>query len=159
MQDNLFNSEFAKNSKFDESFVGNILNIEEWLFLVTQYKEYIKKPKFLDNSKVLIPKKIHQIWLGEKSIPKICKKWMKSWKDFNPQWEYKLWDEQNECLILPSNYFYPYPNFMLNKQINRYSEIEEISIDIHHWQMTLMKENIFNRIKNKLKAILENNFN
>ena len=283
MQDNLFNSEFAKNSKFDESFVGNIQNIEQWLFLVSQYKAYIKKPKFLDNSKVLIPKKIHQIWLGEKSIPKICKKWMKSWKDFNPQWEYKLWDEQNikelnieninvyskdfnpgyrsdilryvilkkfggiyvdtdfeclkplpssilqykfiagmmfgnnpcignsilicepnfllmdnilnyikskeyknninyiinnsgpntvtreylslkkkyqnECLILPSNYFYPYPNFMLNKQINRYSEIEEISIGIHHWQMTWMKGNTFNRIKNKLKAILENIFN
>jgi hypothetical protein len=46
---------------------------------------------------------------------------------------------------------------MLNKQINRYSEIEEISIDIHHWQMTLMKENIFNRIKNKLKVILNLN--
>ena len=95
MQNNLFNSEFAKNSKFDENFVGNILNIEEWLFLVNQFEEYTKKSKFFDNSKVLIPKKIHQIWLGEKSIPKICKKWMNSWKDLNPQWEYKLWDEQN----------------------------------------------------------------
>lgn len=279
MQNNLFNSEFARNSKFDENFVGNILNIDEWLFLVTQFKNYIEKSKISDKSKVLIPKKIHQIWLGEKSIPRICKKWMNTWKDLNPQWEYKLWDEknikelnvedlnvyskkfnpgyrsdilryvilkkfggmyvdtdfeclkplpssilqykfiagmmfgndpsignsilmstpdfllmdnildyikskdykndinfiiknsgpdtvtreffnlnkhnQNECLILPSNYFYPYPNFMLNKQIDRYSEIEDVSIGIHHWQMTWMKGNTFNRIKNKLKVILK----
>ena len=281
MQNNLFNSEFARNSKFDKNFVGNILKIEEWLFLVNQFKNYIEKKKISDKSKVLIPKKIHQIWIGEKSIPKICKKWMNSWKDLNPQWEYKLWDEQNikelnvehlnvyskkinpgyrsdilrytilkkyggiyvdtdfeclkplpdnmlqykfiagmmfgnnpcignsilmsapnfllmdnilnyikskdykndinhiinnsgpntvtreyfklnktnqdECLILPSNYFYPYPNFMLNEQIDRYREIENISIGIHHWQMTWMKGNVFNRIKNKLKIVLKFN--
>ena len=43
MQNNLFNSEFARNSKFDENFVGNILKIEEWLFLVTQFKNYLEK--------------------------------------------------------------------------------------------------------------------
>ena len=279
MQNNLFNSEFARNSKFDKNFVGNILKIEEWLLLSDQFKKYIEKSNISDKSKVLIPKKIHQIWLGEKSIPRICKRWMNSWRDLNPQWEYKLWDEknikelnvddlhvyskkfnpgyrsdilryiilekfggmyvdtdfecikplptnilkykfiagmmfgnnpcignsilmsapnflllnnilsyikqkdykndinyiiknsgpdtvtreffnlnklnQNECLILPSNYFYPYPNFMLNKQIDRYSEIEDVSIGIHHWQMTWMKGNTFNRIKNKLKEILK----
>ena len=281
MQNNLFNSEFARNSKFDENFVGNILNVDKWLLLVTQFKKHTKKTKFLDDSKVLIPRKIHQIWLGEKSIPKICKKWMNSWKELNPQWEYKLWNEQNikelnvenlnvyskdfnpgyrsdilryvilkkfggiyvdtdfeclkpipsnilqykfiagmmfgnnpcignsilmsaenfllmdnilkyikskkyknninyiiknsgpdtvtreyfnlkktyqnECLILPSNYFYPYPNFMINKQINRYNEVEDVTIGIHHWQMTWMKGNIFNRIKNKLKVTLNLN--
>ena len=279
MQNNLFNSEFARNSKFDKNFVGNILKIEEWLLLSDQFKKYKEKSKISDKSNVLIPKKIHQIWLGEKSIPRVCKKWMNTWKELNPQWEYKLWDEknikelnvedlnvyskkfnpgyrsdilryiilkkfggmyvdtdfecikplptnilkykfiagtmfgdkpcignsilmstpnflllnnilsyikqkdykndinyiiknsgpdtvtreffnlnktnQNECLILPSNYFYPYPNFMLNKQIDRYSEIEDVSIGIHHWQMTLMKGNTFNRIKNKLKEILK----
>ena len=279
MQNNLFNSEFARNSKFDKNFVGNILKIDEWIFLLTQFNDYIEQSKISYKSEVQILKKIHQIWLGEKSIPKICKKWMDSWKDLNPQWEYKLWDEQNikelnfenldiyskkfnpgyrsdilrysilkkfggiyvdtdfeclkplpsnilqykfiagmmfgnnpcignsillsapnfllmdnilsyikskdykndinhiinnsgpntvtreyfklnknnknECLILPSNYFYPYPNFMLDKQIDRYKEIEDFSIGIHHWQMTWMKGNIFNRIKNKLKHILK----
>ena len=279
MQNNLFNSEFARNSKFDKNFVGNISKIEDWLLLSDQFKKYIEKSIISNKSKVLIPKKIHQIWLGEKSIPRICKRWMNSWKDLNPQWEYKLWDEknikelnikdlnvyskkfnpgyrsdilryvilkkfggiyvdtdfecvkslptnilqykfiagtmfgnnpcignsilisapnfllldnilsyikqkdykneinyiiknsgpdtvtreffnlnklnQNECLILPSNYFYPYPNFMLNKQIDRYCEIEDVSIGIHHWQMTWMKGNTFNRIKNKLKEILK----
>ena len=95
MENNLFNSEFARNSKFDKNFVGNILKIEEWLLLSDQFKKYIGKSKISDKSKVLIPKKIHQIWLGEKSIPRICKKWMNSWKNLNPQWEYKLWDEKN----------------------------------------------------------------
>ena len=279
MHKNLFNSEFARNSKFDKNFVGNILKIEEWLLLSDQFKKYIEKSKIADKSKVLIPKKIHQIWLGEKSIPRICKKWMNSWKDHNPQWEYKLWDEKNikelnvedlnvyskkfnpgyrsdilryvilkkfggiyvdtdfECLksipsnflnykfiagimfgnkpsignsilmsspnfilidkilnyirsidykndinhiinnsgpetvtreyfylnnqiqdqslILPSNYFYPYPNFMINTQNDRYKEIEDISIGIHHWEMTWMKGNLFQRIKQKLKFIFK----
>ena len=279
MQNNLFNSEFARNSKFDKNFVGNISKIDEWLLLSYQFKKYIEKSNIYDESKVQNPKKIHQIWLGEKSMQGICKKWMNSWKDLNPQWEYKLWDEknikelniddlnvyskkfnpgyrsdilryiilkkfggmyvdidfecikplptnflqykfiagmmfgnnpcignsilmsapnfllmdnilsyikqkdyrndvnyiiknsgpytvtreffnlkktnQNECLILPSNYFYPYPNFMLNKQIDRYSEIEDVSIGIHHWEMTWMKGNTFNRIKNKLKNYLK----
>ena len=71
MQNSLFNSEFARNSKFDKNFVGNILKIEEWLLLSDQFKKYIGKSKISDKSKVLIPKKIHQIWLGEKSIPKV----------------------------------------------------------------------------------------
>ena len=41
---------------------------------------------------------------------------------------------------------------MLNKQTKRYDEIEEISIGIHHWEMTWMKGNLFNRIKNKLQV-------
>ncbi len=275
MIDTLFNSDFAKNSKFDENFVGNILNHDEWLFLVSQFESYLTNSD--DNySKTLIPKKIHQIWLGNKKPPKNCLPWMKSWQKFNPDWEYILWDEESiknldikdfnvyiktinpgyrsdilryiilnkygglyvdtdfeclksipsnilkykfiagimfgakpclgnsilfsapnyillnkilnkiklteykddinsiiknsgpeivtkeyfhlkdligkESLILPSNYFYPYPNFMLNKQIDKYKEIEDISIGIHHWEMSWMKGTILNRIKNKLKA-------
>ena len=62
---------------------------------------------------------------------------------------------KNQVLILPSNFFYPYPNFMLNKQVNKYKEITDVSIGIHHWEMTWMKGNLFNRIKNKLKVFLK----
>ena len=37
-------------------------------------------------------KLIHQIWLGDKKLSKTCIPWMKSWKKFNPDWEYKLWE-------------------------------------------------------------------
>ena len=54
MENNLFNSSFAKNSKFDKNFVGNIKNINEWLILVNQYKVF--KIKILLNPKFLYSK-------------------------------------------------------------------------------------------------------
>ena len=278
----LFNSDFAKNSKFDHNFVGNIAKKNDWEFLADQFKYYLNSLDNFNNekqTKTSIPKLIHQIWLSDKKLPKSCIPWMKSWKKYNPDWEYKLWDEDNirelnindfdvyskklnpgfrsdilryiilkkfgglyadtdfeclkslpsnilkykfiagnmfgnepcignsillsspnfilldnvlnhikskeyendinfiiknsgpenvtkeyfslekfnkdKCLILPSNYFYPYPNFMLNKQVNKYMEIEEVSIGIHHWKMTWMKGSLFNRISNKLKIFFK----
>lgn len=41
----------------------------------------------------MIPKIIHQIWLGDQSIrPDPL---MKTWKDKNPDWEHKIWTEDN----------------------------------------------------------------
>ena len=280
MENNLFNTEFARNSKFDANFVGNISKRNDWKLLADQFKHYLDNKK---SNKPLIPKLIHQIWLGDKKLPKNCIPWMKSWKKFNPDWEYKLWNEENikalnikifdvyskrinpgyrsdilryiilkkfgglyadtdfECLkpipldilkykfiagtmfgnnpiignsillstpsfilldkilthiksteykndidhiiknsgpenvtkeffslekkikkqilILPSNYFYPYPNFKINNHINKYLEIEDISIGIHHWNMTWMKGSLINRIKNKLKLFFKFNKN
>ena len=48
---------------------------------------------------------------------------------------------------------------MLNKKIDRYDEVEDISVGIHHWEMTWMKGNILNRIKNKLRVIFSSNTN
>ena len=39
--------------------------------------------------------------------------------------------------------------------VNKYKEITDVSIGIHHWEMTWMKGNLFNRIKNKLKVFLK----
>lgn len=39
-----------------------------------------------------IPKTIHQIWLGPKPAPK---QWMSTWPKMNPDWEYRLWSEEN----------------------------------------------------------------
>ena len=43
---------------------------------------------FLDEK---IPKIIHQIWIGQKSCPK---KLMDTWKEKNPDFEYKFWNEE-----------------------------------------------------------------
>jgi len=40
----------------------------------------------------MIPKVIHQIWLGPKSPPSKC---LASWKQMHPGWEYILWREDN----------------------------------------------------------------
>ena len=38
-----------------------------------------------------IPEIIHQIWIGEKERPE---KWMRTWREMNPEFEYKLWTEK-----------------------------------------------------------------
>jgi mannosyltransferase OCH1-like enzyme len=44
----------------------------------------------------MIPKIIHQIWIGSKKKPDI---WIDTFKkDYindNPDWDYKLWDDEN----------------------------------------------------------------
>jgi len=46
-----------------------------------------------------IPKVIHQIWVGNKPIPKIYQKFMKSWKKNHPDWEYRLWTDKDVDLF------------------------------------------------------------
>ncbi len=38
-----------------------------------------------------IAKIIHQIWVGSKPVPEALIKLAKTWRDFHPDWEYKLW--------------------------------------------------------------------
>ncbi len=42
-----------------------------------------------------IPKKIHQIWLGPKPIPEQYQEYSKTWQILHPDWEYKLWREED----------------------------------------------------------------
>ena len=39
----------------------------------------------------MIPKIIHQIWVGNDPIPDRCKFFMSKVKEMHPDWEYKLW--------------------------------------------------------------------
>lgn len=43
----------------------------------------------------LIPKIIHQIWLGNHPIPTQIQSYMQSWKKFHPDWQFILWTEEN----------------------------------------------------------------
>ena len=42
-----------------------------------------------------IPKIIHQIWVGNKPIPENYKKFMKTWLIIHPDWEYRLWTDED----------------------------------------------------------------
>jgi mannosyltransferase OCH1-like enzyme len=44
-------------------------------------------------SQVKIPKIIHQIWLGS-PFPEEYKQFQQSWKKYHPDWEYRLWTEE-----------------------------------------------------------------
>lgn len=43
----------------------------------------------------MIPKIIHYCWFGGKKIPESAKKCMESWEKFCPDYEIKLWNEEN----------------------------------------------------------------
>lgn len=43
----------------------------------------------------MIPKMIHYCWFGEKPLPILSHKCIDSWKEFMPNFQIKLWDENN----------------------------------------------------------------
>lgn len=43
----------------------------------------------------MIPKTIHYCWFGGKEMPAQLKKYIKSWKKYCPDYEIKLWNEEN----------------------------------------------------------------
>ena len=43
---------------------------------------------------IKIPKVIHQIHLGDKPLSDQELKWQKTWKKYNPDWEFIFWDDE-----------------------------------------------------------------
>jgi mannosyltransferase OCH1-like enzyme len=43
----------------------------------------------------MIPKIIHQIWLGAEDMPPEFQTWALSWREKHPDWSYKLWTDSN----------------------------------------------------------------
>ncbi|HEX7905860.1 MAG TPA: glycosyltransferase [Chitinophagaceae bacterium] len=49
----------------------------------------------------MIPKIIHYCWFGGHEIPKESVIYIQEWKEFNPEWEIVLWNEQNSPMDIP----------------------------------------------------------
>ncbi len=76
----------------EESFAFNqaeYQNNSGWRVL---WNLYNRNFSLANKSVSKLPKKIHQIWLGSK-FPAKYKKWVDSWEQFNPDWEYRLWTD------------------------------------------------------------------
>lgn len=43
----------------------------------------------------MIPRKIHYCWFGRGEMPDLAKNCIASWHRYMPDWEYKLWNEDN----------------------------------------------------------------
>jgi len=73
-----------------------------------------------------IPKIIHQIWLGSE-VPKKYDEWRESWKKFHPDWEYRLWtDEDVEKLDFPlKDLYYSLSNYGPKSDVLRYHLLYE----------------------------------
>ena len=56
-------------------------------------------------------------------------------------------------LILPSNYCYPYPSFLIKSSLKFYDEVMEESFATHHWEMSWMRKNFLIRVIKKLNNL------
>lgn len=65
----------------------------------------------------MIPKIIHQIWIGPKPIPWTC---IDSWKDKHPTWEHKLWTEKELEPIKNLKQYNATPNLSGKSNVLRY---------------------------------------
>ena len=88
---NIFQSEFFLKSKFHWNFIKEIEYFKNWELLAKQYKDREKNAY----QKKKIPKIIHQIWIGPKKMPIRYKIWMKSWREINPEYEYRFWTDKD----------------------------------------------------------------
>lgn len=48
----------------------------------------------------MIPRIIHQIWIGPNPLPAHCAEYVETWKNLHPNWEHKLWTD-NDTYDLP----------------------------------------------------------
>ena len=85
----LFQSKFFQNQRLYSDFHTNIKDIEYWHWIIDLYDDFLIRK----TEKIIIPKKIHQVWIGS-DFPKKYQKWADSWKIKNPDFEYFLWDEK-----------------------------------------------------------------
>ncbi len=86
---NFFKSNFFKHQMFKEDFIDNCKDLNYWKWISDKYDKYLEEKNEIE----IVPKIIHQIWIGSK-VPKKYSKWRKSWLKYNPQYKYILWDEQ-----------------------------------------------------------------
>ncbi|MEX0940372.1 MAG: glycosyltransferase [Candidatus Babeliales bacterium] len=88
-----------------------------WRSLYEKYNLSIMPPL----SELRIPKLIHQIWLGSE-FPEEYREWQASWLQIHPDWQYKLWtDEDVKMLKLYNqNLFDNAVNYAQQSDILRY---------------------------------------
>ncbi len=58
-------------------------------------KMYGEKINLKEEDQYLIPKKIHQIWVGPNPQPKTLEKYQETFRKNHPDWEYKLWTDED----------------------------------------------------------------
>lgn len=52
----------------------------------------------------MIPKIIHYCWFGKSAIPELVERCITSWHTYMPDWEYRLWTEDNFDIVSAPQY-------------------------------------------------------
>lgn len=90
------------------------------LKLLRSNYERLKPSKTPSNISPIIPKIIHQIWLGKSPMPKNYQYFLETWRQNHPDWEIKVWNQED---ILKENF----PNIDLFFLARSYAEQADIA--------------------------------
>tara|TARA_Y100000766_G_C18848113_1_gene576751 strand:- start:460 stop:1320 length:861 start_codon:yes stop_codon:yes gene_type:complete len=114
---NILNSNFFKHQRIQNDFHNKWTDEKYWLWLIEKYDFFLNDTL----KKEIIPRKIHQIWLGS-SVPKKYDEWRKSWNLYNPDFEYILWDEKKilKMGLINEKQFIKSKSFGVKSDIARY---------------------------------------
>jgi hypothetical protein len=67
----------------------------------------------------MIPHIIHQIWLGGEP-PTQVRTWLKGWCNHHPEWEHRLWTDENRPSLRNEAAFLRAPSFAMKADLLRY---------------------------------------
>lgn len=100
---------------------------KEWYSFFHKLYDKNELPNMKVSDTPLIPKKIHQIWLGG-NPPDYLPAFQKTWQKFHPDWEYKLWrdDDVKNMHIHNQELFDAAVNYGQKADILRYHILYEI---------------------------------
>lgn len=87
------NSEYYVPRRADRS--------QNWTLYKSIYESYRNNYELNEDS--IIPKIIHFIWLGS-PLPERCKRMIDTWISFHPEWEVKLWTDDEVASFNLENY-------------------------------------------------------
>lgn len=105
-----------------KEYSANYLNPNasiELQLLKDNYKR-LKPSNTPSNISPIIPKVIHQIWLGEDDMPKNYQYFSETWRQYHPDWKIKIWNKED---ILKENF----PNIDLFFLARSYAEQADIA--------------------------------
>ena len=115
-----------QNSSYFPTFeegMGPTYNVEKVRFGKTHKKLFLQNNfEVAEYSKeTIMPKIIHQIWIGS-PVPEKFKSMMDSWKKVHPDWEYKLWTDEDieDFPFINGDLFHASTNFGMKSDIWRY---------------------------------------
>lgn len=96
-------TDFIESMSHGASFNKTFLETDAWAQKVQeQYTQFIARAAQHHDIAPRIPKIIHQIWLGS-SFPLRCKALQSSWHKHHPDWEYRLWTDDDIAAFQLSN--------------------------------------------------------
>ena len=114
---NILSSSFFKHQRLQDDFHIKWLDQKCWEWVINKYDSFLNSSA----KKEIVPRTIHQIWLGS-NVPKKYDIWRKSWIKYNPDFEYILWDEKKilKTGLINEKQFMQATNFGVKSDIARY---------------------------------------